>query len=142
MCCSARFCLPLKLALIIEGSRSKNGLEQTSMAAALGDMFPADLGPLIDMSGKVYAHTVSLVSCLKWPALCLSSRPVPDVIRIGGAVSSKLALCVSSRQTSKPATRFQMASSAIGHFMASLLALLLEACRQTTCCAGRHDALF
>lgn len=43
----------------MEGSRSKNGLENTSMAAALGDMFPADLGPLIDMSGKVYAHTVS-----------------------------------------------------------------------------------
>lgn len=43
----------------MEASRTKNGLEQTSMAAALGDMFPADLGPLIDMSGKVYAHTVS-----------------------------------------------------------------------------------
>ena len=58
--CSGRSCLPLKLAMILEGSRSRNGLEQTSMAAALGDMFPADLTPLIDMSGKMHAHTVRL----------------------------------------------------------------------------------
>ena len=55
---SARACLPLKLALILEGTRAKGGLEQTSVAAALADMFPADLSPLIDMSGKLFAHTV------------------------------------------------------------------------------------
>ncbi|DBA90633.1 TPA: 5'-3' exoribonuclease 2 [Trebouxia sp. C0004] len=54
---SARACLPLKLALILEGTRAKGGLEQTSVAAALADMFPADLTSLIDMSGKMFAHT-------------------------------------------------------------------------------------
>ncbi|KAL0046758.1 hypothetical protein WJX82_009320 [Trebouxia sp. C0006] len=54
---SARACLPLKLALILEGTGAKGGLEQTSVAAALADMFPADLTSLIDMSGKMFAHT-------------------------------------------------------------------------------------
>ena len=62
---SARACLPLKLALILEGTRAKGGLEQTSVAAALADMFPVDLSPLIDMSGKMFAHTVR---CLHTPA--------------------------------------------------------------------------
>jgi len=83
--CSARACLPLKLALILEGTRAKGGLEQTSVAAALADMFPADLTSLIDMSGKMFAHTVSLspaiikqshhlsanVSFLTWPHIDL-----------------------------------------------------------------------
>ena len=45
----------------MEGTRAKSvqELEQTSVAAALADMFPSDLAPLIDMSGKMYAHTVS-----------------------------------------------------------------------------------
>lgn len=60
---SARACLPLKLALILEGTKAKGGLEQTSVAAALADMFPADLTSLIDMSGKMFAHTVSLFPC-------------------------------------------------------------------------------
>ena len=60
---SARACLPLKLALILEGTGAKGGLEQTSVAAALADMFPADLTSLIDMSGKMFAHTVSLSPC-------------------------------------------------------------------------------
>ena len=57
--CSARMCLPWKLAQILEGTRAKGSAEQTSMASALVDMFPSDLTPLIDMSGKVWAHTVS-----------------------------------------------------------------------------------
>ena len=32
------------------------------MASALADMFPSDLTPLIDMSGKVWAHTVSTLA--------------------------------------------------------------------------------
>ncbi|KAL3145189.1 hypothetical protein ABBQ32_000941 [Trebouxia sp. C0010 RCD-2024] len=54
---SARLCLPWKLAQILEGTRAKGSAEQTSMASALADMFPADLTPLIDMSGKIWAHT-------------------------------------------------------------------------------------
>ena len=51
----------MKLARIMEGTRAKSvqELEQTSVAAALADMFPSDLAPLTDMSGKMYAHTVS-----------------------------------------------------------------------------------
>lgn len=60
--CSARLCLPWKLAQILEGTRAKGNAEQTSMASALADMFPADLTPLIDMSGKVWAHTVSTLA--------------------------------------------------------------------------------
>ena len=56
---SARLCLPWKLAQILEGTRAKGSAEQTSMASALADMFPPDLAPLIDMSGKMWAHTVS-----------------------------------------------------------------------------------
>ena len=58
-CCSARVCLPWKLAQILEGTRAKGSQEQTSMAGALAPMFPADLAPLIDMSGKMWAHTVN-----------------------------------------------------------------------------------
>lgn len=58
--CSARLCLPWKLAQILEGTRAKGGQEQNSLAGALAHMFPADLTPLIDMSGKMWAHTVSV----------------------------------------------------------------------------------
>lgn len=58
--CSARQCLPWKLAQILEGTRAKGSLEQTSMAGALAPMFPDDLTPHIDMSGKMWAHTVSV----------------------------------------------------------------------------------
>ena len=60
--CSARLCLPWKLAQILEGTRAKGSAEQTSMASALADMFPSDLTPLIDMCGKVWAHTVSTLA--------------------------------------------------------------------------------
>lgn len=70
--CSARLCLPWKLAQILEGTRAKGSAEQTSMASALVDMFPSDLAPLIDMSGKIWAHTVStLASCRGVSKLCL-----------------------------------------------------------------------
>ena len=60
--CSARLCLPWKLAQILEGTRAKGSAEQASMASALADMFPSDLTPLIDMSGRVWAHTVSTLA--------------------------------------------------------------------------------
>lgn len=69
--CSARLCLPWKLAQILEGTRGKGSAEQTSMASALADMFPSDLAPLIDMSGKIWAHTVSM------PAFCIPSTVNP-----------------------------------------------------------------
>ena len=60
--CSAG-CLPYKLARLLRETQqvheaAGNG-SGTSVAAALADMFPADLAPLIDMAGKRWAHTVS-----------------------------------------------------------------------------------
>ncbi|BDA50364.1 5'-3' exoribonuclease 2 [Coccomyxa sp. Obi] len=51
-------CLPYKLArLLRETQQVHEGGNGASVAAALADMFPADLAPLIDMAGKRWAHT-------------------------------------------------------------------------------------
>ena len=36
-----------------------SAMSTSSVAATLAAMFPLDVGPLIDVSGKRYAHTVS-----------------------------------------------------------------------------------
>ena len=58
-CCSVKLALPPKLAGLILATQSASGpLSQVGVSAALADMFPGDVGPLIDMSGKKWAHTV------------------------------------------------------------------------------------
>ena len=85
--CSARQCLPWKLAQILEGTRAKGSLEQTSMAGALAPMFPADLTPLIDMSGKMWAHTVSPHASLQLAPTqsAVSMPPVTCMVAIIGS---------------------------------------------------------
>jgi hypothetical protein len=62
--CSARACLPLKLARLLEGALAEGGASESVSAgvalqcAAIADMFPADVAPLIDVVGKKWAHTV------------------------------------------------------------------------------------
>ena len=59
-CCSVKLALPPKLAGLILATQTASGpLSQVGVSAALADMFPSDVGPLIDMSGKKWAHTVS-----------------------------------------------------------------------------------
>ena len=59
-CCSVKLALPRKLAGLILATQTASGpLSQVGVSSALADMFPGDVGPLIDMSGKKWAHTVS-----------------------------------------------------------------------------------
>lgn len=62
--CSAD-CLPFKLSRLLREAQqlheSAGDGGGASVAAALADMFPADLAPLIDMAGKRWAHTVSCI---------------------------------------------------------------------------------
>jgi len=53
---SAAACLPRKLARLVAGTQEAPA-GGASVASALADMFPRDLAPLIDMSGKRWAHT-------------------------------------------------------------------------------------
>ncbi|CAL8464765.1 g4300 [Coccomyxa elongata] len=54
-------CLPFKLARLLREAQQLHEAagdgSGASVAAALADMFPADLAPLIDMNGKRWAHT-------------------------------------------------------------------------------------
>ena len=87
--CSAKACLPTKLAKLLTGTQTIEGssaLSNSSMSAALADMFPADLGPLIDVSGKRYAHTV-----------CCNMLPVPP-----GSIFVQSATLACSRACAVP----------------------------------------
>ena len=54
-----KLALPPKLAGLILATQTASGpLPHVGVSAALADMFPGDVGPLIDMSGKKWAHTV------------------------------------------------------------------------------------
>ena len=53
---SAAACLPRKLARLVAGTQEALA-GGASVASALADLFPRDLAPLIDMSGKRWAHT-------------------------------------------------------------------------------------
>ena len=53
--------LSVSRAQLLTGTQAVEGssaLSASSMCAALAAMFPSDLAPLIDVSGKRYAHTV------------------------------------------------------------------------------------
>lgn len=54
---SAVSCLPRKLARLVLATQEA-ALGGASVACALADMFPRDIAPLVDMSGKKWAHTV------------------------------------------------------------------------------------
>jgi len=54
---SAASCLPRKLARLVLATQEA-ALGGASVACALADMFPRDIAPLVDMSGKKWAHTV------------------------------------------------------------------------------------
>ncbi|KAK9823577.1 hypothetical protein WJX72_003960 [[Myrmecia] bisecta] len=73
---SAAQCLPRKLASLLVATQEVEGSSQltnASMAAALADMFPRHIEPLIDMAGKKWAHTAVV------------KLPFADVKRLAGA---------------------------------------------------------
>ena len=63
-CCCSAGCLPYKLARLLQEARHAHATGCDGVAAALADMFPPDLSPLIDMAGKRWAHTVRLGTCM------------------------------------------------------------------------------
>ena len=75
MRCSAAACLPRKLARLVLATQDA-ALGGASLSCALADMFPRDMAPLVDMSGKRWAHTArprSVHSCPSSHAWALCS---------------------------------------------------------------------
>ena len=75
-CCSAAACLPRKLARLVLATQDA-ALGGASLSCALADMFPRDMAPLVDMSGKRWAHTVRPLFVHGCPSLCAPGNMFP-----------------------------------------------------------------
>ncbi|GMH36381.1 hypothetical protein BSKO_04249 [Bryopsis sp. KO-2023] len=78
---SAPACLPTKLVSILQSaSNEPGGSEYGSFSNFLGEMFPEDVGKLIDARGKLWAHTVIVKLPFSNPEKLAKAAimPVPD----------------------------------------------------------------